>query len=39
VKAVVEILERSEHLERLRRRVEAQEYNARRARREASGNL
>lgn len=34
VKAVVEILERSEHLEKLRRRIEAQEYNAKKSKRE-----
>jgi len=32
VKSVVEILERSEHLEKLRRKIEAQEFSARRAR-------
>jgi len=32
VKSVVEILERSEHLEKLRRKLEAQEFSARRAR-------
>lgn len=40
MKAVVEILERAEHLEKLRRRIEAQEFSAKRARREgyAAGN-
>jgi len=30
VKSVVEILERSEHLEKMRRKIETQEYNSRR---------
>jgi len=38
VKSVVEILERSEHLEKLRRRIENQEFSARKAR-AAAGEL
>lgn len=37
MKAVVEMLERSEHLEKLRRRIETQEFSAKRARRQGIG--